>query len=386
MDDSLLQKWKDATSLLELEELFTTVRKAHEDVERRFREKLSELLDTTAALQESEERFRLMIENVPDYAIFMLDPRGHVQTWNIGAQRLKGYTEEEIIGKHFSVFYPPEDVRNGKPARELRIAESEGRVVDEGWRVRKDGTKFWANVTITALRGDDGVLRGFGKVTRDMTERRAAEQRVAEWTAELNETNEQLQTFAYTVSHDLRAPARAMHTLAEALEEDFGNLLPAEGKEYTRRIIESAQRMDLMINDLLQYSRISRVELKLEPVDVRSVTQAALAVLQADISAKGAKLQIGNVGRRVMAYQPVLVEVLANLVSNAIKFTPPGVPADVRIFTEDRGEKVRVVVEDKGIGVAAEHQERIFKMLERLHGVEDLSGHGRRPRNRKESG
>src|SRR5579862_1546635 len=164
MDDSLLQKWKDATSLLELEELFTTVRKAHEDVERRFREKLSELLDTTAALQESEERFRLMIENVPDYAIFMLDPRGHVQTWNIGAQRLKGYTEEEIIGKHFSVFYPPEDVRNGKPARELRIAESEGRVVDEGWRVRKDGTKFWANVTITALRGDDGVLRGFGKV------------------------------------------------------------------------------------------------------------------------------------------------------------------------------------------------------------------------------
>jgi PAS domain S-box-containing protein len=132
------------------------------------------------ALFESEERFRLLVQGVLDYAIFMLDPQGNIASWNAGAQRIKGYLPEEIIGKHFSVFYPPEDNAAGKPARELEQAIAEGRLEDEGWRVRKDGTRFWANVVITALYDEHGVLRGFGKVTRDLTERRAAEQALAE--------------------------------------------------------------------------------------------------------------------------------------------------------------------------------------------------------------
>jgi PAS domain S-box-containing protein len=132
------------------------------------------------ALQESEERFRLLVQNVQDYGIFMLDRGGRISSWNAGAERIKGYAAGEIIGQHFSVFYPPEDVAAGKPDRELEIAVDQGRLEDEGWRVRKDGTRFWANVVITALFDKEHRLQGFGKVTRDMTERRNAEQALRE--------------------------------------------------------------------------------------------------------------------------------------------------------------------------------------------------------------
>ncbi|MFJ9787702.1 PAS domain S-box protein [Amycolatopsis sp. NPDC101161] len=132
------------------------------------------------ALRESEERFRLLVQNVLDYGIFMLDPGGRISSWNAGAERIKGWPAEEIIGQHFSVFYPPEDVAAGKPAWELEVAAREGRLEDEGWRVRKDGTRFWANVVITALFDERHRLAGFGKVTRDMTERRTAEQALRE--------------------------------------------------------------------------------------------------------------------------------------------------------------------------------------------------------------
>ncbi len=131
-------------------------------------------------LRRSEERFRLLVTGVLDYAIFMLDPTGHISSWNAGAERIKGYTADQIIGKHFSVFYPPEDIAAGKPARELEIAIAEGRLEDEGWRLRRDGTRFWANVVITALFDETGKLRGFGKVTRDMTERRGVESALRE--------------------------------------------------------------------------------------------------------------------------------------------------------------------------------------------------------------
>ncbi len=132
------------------------------------------------ALRDSEELFRLLVQGVLDYGIFMLDPTGHVASWNAGAERIKGYRAEEILGQHFSIFYPPEDIAAGKPTWELQQAITDGRLEDEGWRLRKDGTPFWANVVITALHDEHGQLRGFGKVTRDMTERRMTEQAVVE--------------------------------------------------------------------------------------------------------------------------------------------------------------------------------------------------------------
>jgi PAS domain S-box-containing protein len=141
---------------------------------------MTERRNAENALRESEERFRLLVQGVRDYGIFMLDPAGHIISWNVGAQRINGYEEHEILGKHYSIFYPPEEIADGKPARELREAIREGRLEDEGWRVRKDGSRFWANVIITPLFDEAGKLCGFGKVTRDMTERRNTEQALAE--------------------------------------------------------------------------------------------------------------------------------------------------------------------------------------------------------------
>jgi diguanylate cyclase (GGDEF)-like protein/PAS domain S-box-containing protein len=164
------------------DELESRVRERTLELERANRalqEDIAERKRAEGRLQESEMRFRLVIDSVIDYAIFMLDPKGHIASWNAGAERIKGYRADEIIGQHFSRFYPAEDLARGKPQHGLEIASAEGRFEDEGWRLRKDGSRFWANVVITALRDHSGTLHGFGKVTRDLTERKRSEERLA---------------------------------------------------------------------------------------------------------------------------------------------------------------------------------------------------------------
>ena len=179
--------------------------------------------------------YRLLVQEVKDYAIFLLDPKGRILTWNAGAQRLKGYKPDEIIGKHFSIFYGKEDKANRKPQRELETATIEGRVEDEGWRIRKDGTRFWANVVITALHDEKGKLRGFAKVTRDMSERRKAEEalreqaallemRFQERTAELEQANRMKDEFITTLSHELRTPITAITGWIQMMQQ--GALTP----------------------------------------------------------------------------------------------------------------------------------------------------------------
>src|SRR5436190_86949 len=175
------------------------------------------------SLGQSEERFRLLVEGVKDYAIFMLDPQGRVTTWNAGAESIKGYTAQEIIGQHFSRFYPPEQVERGWPDEELRRATAEGRFEDEGWRVRKDGTTFWANVVITALRDDSGSLRGFVKVTRDLTERRQAEEQARLLIHE--ETRQPFENPVRKVFRERRVVELANHT---ALVTRDGREVPVE--------------------------------------------------------------------------------------------------------------------------------------------------------------
>ncbi|MFI7419875.1 PAS domain S-box protein [Nonomuraea sp. NPDC049684] len=167
------------------------------------------------AMRDSEERFRLLVQNVVDYAIFMLDAQGRIVSWNAGAERIKGYHAEEIIGRHFSVFYPPEDVAAGKPAMELEVAVADGRWEEEGWRVRKDGTRFWASVVITALHDDRGELRGFGKVTRDLTERRNVSRALDE--RGIGEAVEAAVARLRDLTFELRPPALDEEGLVEGL-------------------------------------------------------------------------------------------------------------------------------------------------------------------------
>jgi len=203
---------------------------------------------------ESEERFRLLVESVSDYAIFVLDPTGHVATWNIGAERIKGYKAAEIIGKHFSIFYPPEDLAAGKTERELEIAARVGRFEEEGWRVRQDGSHFWANVTITALRNAEGTLLGFAKVTRDLTDRREAEatqRALVVERAKLEEKSriqEFQERFLAILGHDLRNPLAS-------IDMGAGILRQLSSDPATIRILDrmhsSSLRMSRMIEQIL---------------------------------------------------------------------------------------------------------------------------------------
>ena len=338
-------------------------------------------------LRRSEERSRLLIASVKDYAIFILDPAGRVVTWNPGAERLKGYLADEIIGQHFSRFYPEEDVRAGKCEMELEGALRVGRFEDEGWRIRKDGSRFWANVVITPMREAGGRLLGFAKVTRDLSERKRHEEerlalvrteearRLAEEHKEraqaladdlrgardkAEEATRMKDEFLATVSHELRTPLNAMLGWARMLASGS---LPAEKMAHAiNTIARNAVAQNQIIDDLLDVSRIITGQLRLDVdfVDVNQVVTSAIDVVRPGAEAKGVELQWllnpdagvikGDAGR--------LQQVLWNLLTNAVKFTPRGGRIHVTLRRHD--SLVEIEVADTGKGIAPTFLSRVF--------------------------
>lgn len=322
--------------------------------------------------REAELRYRLLIEGVLDYAIYSMDPEGYITSWNVGGERLKGYKAEEIIGKNFSTFYPEQDRKAGLPAKVLATARASGHFEGEGWRVRKDGSRFWASVVVTPLRDEEGNLYGFSKVTRDVTERKTLHDTLQRHAAELElriqereEVNAELEAFAYSVSHDLRAPLRAITGFAEALREDYDDRFDDTGRDFLNQIITAGARMNLLIQDLLEYGRVSRVTLPLENANVLD------AVKQAEQQLGNEKLGTFDMAiprdLEVSAHPQMLSQVLFNLLSNAFKFHAPGSVPEVRVWAETPGHCVRINVRDNGIGIAHQHQDRIWQVFERLH-------------------
>jgi PAS domain S-box-containing protein len=349
---------------------------------------------------EGRDTFRLLVQSVRDYAIFMLDTTGHIATWNEGAQRLKGYTEKEIIGKHFSIFYPPADIADKKPERELIIATSEGKYEEEGWRLKKDGTRFWANVVITAVRDENGNLAGFAKVTRDLTERReaqlreiedarklaveeikrsAAEERSTELRtladrlkvqtielerrrAEADAANKVKAEFLAAMSHELRTPLNAISGYAQLMQLGLSGPLTGEQHEQLARIQSSQQHLLGIINDILNFSRLEAGGLvyDVKKVPISAAASFVLTMIAPQAEKKGLNIRIGDcpADLSAMADRPKLEQIILNLFSNAVKFTEPG--GKIELSCAADGNNVRVLVKDTGVGVATDQQEMIF--------------------------
>ena len=315
--------------------------------------------------------YQLMVDSVRDYAIFMLDTTGHVASWNKGAQRIKGYTADEIIGRHFSTFYTPEDIAIEKPALELKVAARQGRFEDEGPRLRKDGSRFWANVVITAVRDDDGTLIGFAKVTRDLTERRAAEDRAiadAQRLARVEAANTTKSEFLAAMSHELRTPLNAIGGYAELLSLGLGGPVTTEQVDYLERIRKSQQHLLGIISDLLNFSRIEAGHLDYEivPISLAKAIESVAPMVEVAAFAKGMELQVGPLPGDCLALgdRARVDQILLNLLSNAIKNTSAG--GKITLQCAVSAQTASIAVQDTGRGVPQEKLETIFEPFVQL--------------------
>ena len=326
-------------------------------------------------LRASEERFHLMVKHVKDYAIFMLDAEGHVATWNAGAERIKGYRADEIIGRHFSCFYIPDDVQAGKPEQLLKEAETKGRCEEEGWRVRKDGAQFWANVVFTALRDQNGTLLGFTKVTQDITKRKRAEQEIQQNSVALEAANKELDAFSYSVAHDLRAPLRAIDGFSRILLEEHAPTLAPEAQHHLNVVRRNSQRMGLLIDDLLAFSRLSRQPLNRQPVRPADLARQCVDELRAEQQGRRVEIAIGNLP--ACQADPVLLkQVWINLLANALKYTRKQEVAVIEVGSREQASACVYFVKDNGVGFDMQYADKLFGVFQRLHRPEDYEGTG----------
>jgi PAS domain S-box-containing protein len=370
---------------------------------------LTERRRAEEALLISEQNFRLLLEGVRDYAIYMLDPAGRVATWNAGAERIKGYVASEIVGRSFALFYPPEDVASRTPERHLEIATTTGRYEEEAWRVRRDGTRFWASVLITALRDTSGHLVGFAKITRDLTERLAAQERaladarrvaaeeaklaeaamredeLRQFAAKLRRQAKQLEArtrdaseaqrradnanrakseFLAAMSHELRTPLNAIGGYADLLAMGLSGPVTPQQTEQLGRIKRSQEHLLGIINDILNFSRVEAGQLTYDfaPVAVHEVIGAVVRMLAPQAASKGVRLQAAGCAPDLLVWADRVKteQIVLNLVSNAIKFTGSGGSVGVRCEALD-AERAALHVTDTGCGIPTDQLEAVFE-------------------------
>lgn len=336
-------------------------------------------------LRESEERYARMVAEVQDYAIILLDSNGIIKNWNAGAEKIKGYKAEEIIGQRFDRFYSDADRESGLPYQLLGIATREGRATHEGWRIRKDGTRFWGGIIITALHDPQGNVIGFTKVTRDLTQKKIAEDKLAAYTAELEQQNHELEQFAYVASHDLQEPLRKILAFSELIRGHIDDRNFVD--RYFAKLEASAMRMSELIRALLAYSRIGRDDAIMDEVDLSAVLAEVTNDLELLIEEKQAVINIGELpvlrGNHVQ-----LRQLFFNLMSNALKFcedkpvitvTAEKMPAnEMPPCSAARAgrDHYRIDVKDNGIGFEPKYADLIFSLFRRLHGQQEYAGTG----------
>jgi PAS domain S-box-containing protein len=345
---------------------------------------VEELRQANEHLKESEERYQKMTAEVQDYAIIVLDTEGNVENWNVGAQVIKGYSSDEILGKSFKLFYPKEDVAAKLPDQLLAEARRKGKVTHEGWRVRKNGSRFWGSVVITALHNSAGEIIGFSKVTRDLTERKMADDNLRASASQielknkaLERVNEELASFTNIASHDLKEPLRKIQTFADRIKD--GRYDAARTQEFLNKIIDGAARMQRLIGDLLSFSEVSNDGMKSEDVDLNQVINRVKADLEIQISETSAIVQFGKLPV-IRAIPHQMHQLFLNLVSNAIKYSRPGIIPTVNIHARlikgpdipgqlpnGDNQYYHITVKDNGLGFHISESSRIFNPFFRLH-------------------
>jgi PAS domain S-box-containing protein len=320
-------------------------------------------------LRWTEESFRLMVESVSDYAIVMLDPEGHVVSWNTGAERIKGFAADEIVGQHFARFYPAAEVAGGKPRRDLDLAAASGRHEDEGWRVRKDGSMFWANVVFTAIRDQAGNLRGFAKLTRDLTERNKVEAALTNAKATAEKANLAKSDFLSSMSHELRSPLNAILGFAQLMESDEPAPTPAQ-KESIGLILQAGWYLLDLINEILDLAVIEsgKLSMSLEPVSLVEVMLECQSMIEPLAQRRGIHMTFPRFDQpiSVRADRTRIKQVLINLLSNAVKYNDLGGSVVVDCGETATPGYVRVTVTDTGAGLPPEKLAQLFQPFNRL--------------------
>jgi PAS domain S-box-containing protein len=317
-----------------------------------------------------------MFDEIEDYAIVSLDANGYIRNWNKGASLIKGYSAHEIIGRHFRIFYTPDDISIQKPEQLIAQAIQTGKAKEEGWRVRKDGTRFWSSMLITAIHDDEGQFIGFTKVTRDLTERMLAEKASLKRLEELDMINRDLEQFVYIASHDLQEPLLTISNFIELIQTEYASVLSkdAQAAAYIEFIANASHRLRSLIKGLLDYSRIGKERLDSE-VDFNHLLDTLLEDMEATISAAQATIRYHQlpVGK---GFETELRQLFQNLLSNAIKFRREGVPPVIEITAEKEGNSWKFMVRDNGIGIDERYKEKIFMIFQRLHNRNEYEGNG----------
>lgn len=343
---------------------------------------------TNEALKSREENNQLILDSLIDQAIFLLDSGGYVLSWNAGAEKIKGYLQSEVIGKSFSMFYPVDDVKNGKPVRDLRIAETEGRFEEEANHFRKDGSKFWASVSIFAIRDENAHTKAFVRVVRDISRarddalaltkaRELLEARVNERTKDLLRSNTELEQFAYIASHDLQTPLRHISSYVQLLTSKIRKttVLDERTEKWVEYILSGTKQMKSLILDLLTYSRIGRVDIKVEEIDVLKLLAHVADEVREPIRVTQAKIVYDELPM-IVGIRSQIEQLFQNLIENALKFKKSEIDPLVTIKCQDHGEFWMFSVSDNGIGIDSKYFERIFLMFHRLHSTDEYAGTG----------
>lgn len=316
-------------------------------------------------LKESKERYKLLLDETMDYAIFLLDTKGRIATWNIGAQRIKGYTADEIIGKHFSIFYTQEAKDTHYPDYELKKAVEDGRYEDEGWRLKKDGSRFWANVVITALVRENKLI-GFSKLTRDITEKkRAQEEEKEKEILEANKTkliNEELSRFAHVVAHDLRAPLRAIGAYSTHAVKNIEKADTEGAFSNLKKISVNITKMNNIIEGLLSYSKIGKNHMCSQKIDVKGFVNNLASIINL---ADNVKLTLKGSLPVIEYSETLLRQIFDNLITNATKYNDKE-KVEIQIGCKELPAYWEFYVRDNGIGIDKAYFEKIFEIFETL--------------------